>query len=558
MKNKRIISFLMTVALVFAMVPALGDTAWATGSAEGVYIVIATADAQGNIISQGAVKMDSGQKYQARRTFVGTSEFYDYLEPCVPETENGYIEWNSETGTLTLEDFHYTDGTEFYYDGTHKAVIWTNETNLDIILEGNSGIVCGLTGTTNAAIYSTGNVTITGAGILTVTSADPGEGNRSAGIWCDGSDGLNINAKVNATGGNGDTENGSSSYGVYIPNGGLEVGEKGILTAKGGTADVSSSVKASDISRSDYIAAVGGTDAEHAELLDLENLQSSLSIYLESFRYLKLAPAAKVYFQPNGGDEIYVTPQSIFLNMATALKENMFTRSGYTFAGWNTAVDGSGASYADKAEVTLAAGDLQYNELILYAQWAKKKSKSRKRNANVVGVAADPTPQDTPQVSTAQEEAQIEKVTQAEPVPPGVKLGAGVVRLSPQRVTVNGVESSVEAYNIFGTNFFKVRDLAAMLSGTPAQFNVEYDAARNAIIITKGAAYGGAVETNFTDRSESAMTSPQTVFIDGAPIPLTAYNIGGSNFFSLRDLAQFLGYNVSYDEVSNTAIIESK
>ena len=31
---------------------------------------------------------------------------------------------------------------------------------------------------------------------------------------------------------------------------------------------------------------------------------------------------------------------------------NAFTRPGYTFTGWNTAADGSGDAYADKAAVT--------------------------------------------------------------------------------------------------------------------------------------------------------------------------------------------------------------
>ena len=130
--------------------------------------------------------------------------------------------------------------------------------------------------------------------------------------------------------------------------------------------------------------------------------------------------------------------------------------------------------------------------------------------------------------------------------------------LSPQRVMVNDMECALEAYNIGGNNYFRLRDLAAMLSGTPAQFNVEYDAARNAVVITKGAAYNGMVGTSFTDNSASMMRSPQAVFIDGAPIPLTAYNIGGYNFFGLRELSMFLGYSVCYNEATNTAIIESK
>ena len=132
------------------------------------------------------------------------------------------------------------------------------------------------------------------------------------------------------------------------------------------------------------------------------------------------------------------------------------------------------------------------------------------------------------------------------------------VVLSPQKITVNGVEITVEAYNINGTNYFKLRDLAALLKGTPAQFDVRYDASRNAVVMTKGAAYDGAVGTEFTDKSASTVKSPQTVELDGQAMNFTAYNIGGNNFFGIRELSPILGYSVDYDAASNTAIIESK
>jgi len=50
------------------------------------------------------------------------------------------------------------------------------------------------------------------------------------------------------------------------------------------------------------------------------------------------------------------------------LTANAFERDGYAFTGWNTAADGSGTNYADKAEVsnlTTTDGD----KITLYAQW---------------------------------------------------------------------------------------------------------------------------------------------------------------------------------------------
>ncbi len=149
----------------------------------------------------------------------------------------------------------------------------------------------------------------------------------------------------------------------------------------------------------------------------------------------------------------------------------------------------------------------------------------------------------------------VQPEPEQQPLPSGNV--AGVV-LSPQTITVNGAAVKVEAYNIGGTNYFMLRDLAALLSGTSAQFNVEFDADRDAVVITRGATYNGAVNTNFTDRSGRTAPSQQSVEIDGQRVSLTAYNIGGNNFFGLRELSTLLGYGVAYDEANNTAVIESK
>ena len=37
----------------------------------------------------------------------------------------------------------------------------------------------------------------------------------------------------------------------------------------------------------------------------------------------------------------------------TALTGNAFTRTSYTFTGWNTAASGSGTAYADRAHVSV-------------------------------------------------------------------------------------------------------------------------------------------------------------------------------------------------------------
>ncbi len=134
-----------------------------------------------------------------------------------------------------------------------------------------------------------------------------------------------------------------------------------------------------------------------------------------------------------------------------------------------------------------------------------------------------------------------------------------------QRLTVDGVVKSTEIYNIDGSNYFKLRDMAALLSGTGSQFSVDYDAARNTIVIQTefmtesqtSTAYkpvGGEL-TKGEDKSMSAVKSTQSLEIDGQKVNLTAYNIGGNNFFKLRELGAVLYFFVDYDADTATMIV---
>ena len=60
--------------------------------------------------------------------------------------------------------------------------------------------------------------------------------------------------------------------------------------------------------------------------------------------------------------------QQFTYNTAQNLTANDYTREGYTFAGWNTAADGSGTSYTDEQSVNNLISDPN-GEIVLYAQW---------------------------------------------------------------------------------------------------------------------------------------------------------------------------------------------
>jgi len=84
-----------------------------------------------------------------------------------------------------------------------------------------------------------------------------------------------------------------------------------------------------------------------------------------------------VAFDANKGTGT-MQPQSFTYDAdAKALTANAFTRTGYTFDGWNTKADGSGDKYADRATVknlTAKAND----KVTLYAQWSKKPAETQR------------------------------------------------------------------------------------------------------------------------------------------------------------------------------------
>ena len=157
----------------------------------------------------------------------------------------------------------------------------------------------------------------------------------------------------------------------------------------------------------------------------------------------------------------------------------------------------------------------------------------------------------------AVEEAPAEE-TPAEEAP--AEPAEDVVVPSNQALQVNGeAVTGAQVYNINGSNYFKLRDVAALLSGTGSQFALEYDAAARQIVLTTGEAYtpDGSELTAGEDQSATAVRSSQSLTIDGEAASLTAYNIGGNNYFMLRDLGEALGFEVDYDAATRTMIVNS-
>jgi len=142
---------------------------------------------------------------------------------------------------------------------------------------------------------------------------------------------------------------------------------------------------------------------------------------------------------------------------------------------------------------------------------------------------------------------------------PAFVFAAETAKPTASAVLVNGNITAFESYNIGGYNYFKLRDLAYVLSGTEKQFEVSWDSSNKAISLISGQPYtkvGGEMEGGAKGNKPASVTSSR-IYLDGKEVSLQAYNIGGNNYFKLRDIGEKINFGVDWDKTKNTIAIDT-
>lgn len=120
---------------------------------------------------------------------------------------------------------------------------------------------------------------------------------------------------------------------------------------------------------------------------------------------------------------------------------------------------------------------------------------------------------------------------------------------TPHAIYVDGEKANVAAYEISGNNYFKLRDIAAIVNGSEKQFEVSWNEAQQRIDLTSGKAYttvGGELGA-ISSANQSANASTAVVYKDGSKADYTGYNINDNNFYKLRDVCQSFDIGVEWD-----------
>lgn len=144
-------------------------------------------------------------------------------------------------------------------------------------------------------------------------------------------------------------------------------------------------------------------------------------------------------------------------------------------------------------------------------------------------------------------------------IPGALAAGEVSAQASGVNVSLNGKSVKLGAYNIGGSNYVKLRDVAQLLRGTEKGFSVTWRSEDQSISLRSGEDYlsAGGELAPLAPGVRPAVPCRSTVWVNSGFAPLTAYNIGGNNFFKLRDLGVALDFHVDWDGSTGTVLIDT-
>lgn len=130
---------------------------------------------------------------------------------------------------------------------------------------------------------------------------------------------------------------------------------------------------------------------------------------------------------------------------------------------------------------------------------------------------------------------------------------------SNDKLAVDGKAVDPAIYKVNDANYFRLRDVAMLLNGTPAQFDIVYDEILG-VTIQPGKAYtplGWELLEKAKDHN-TARISTDKVAVNGEQKEFNVFKIDEVNYFQIRDLASILGFTVGWDAVNGITITTGK
>ena len=121
---------------------------------------------------------------------------------------------------------------------------------------------------------------------------------------------------------------------------------------------------------------------------------------------------------------------------------------------------------------------------------------------------------------------------------------------SNSKIVVDGEEVNIDSYNIKGTNYVKIRDIAMLLDDSEKQFEVGWNKEKRAIDLLTSERYtviGGELEKINTKKVDLRFNK-SSVNVDGEEVALESYNINNETYFKLRDISEEINIGLKWNQ----------
>jgi thiol-disulfide isomerase/thioredoxin len=126
-------------------------------------------------------------------------------------------------------------------------------------------------------------------------------------------------------------------------------------------------------------------------------------------------------------------------------------------------------------------------------------------------------------------------------------------------ISVDGTDTSLNAYNINNYTYFMLRDVATLLNATPKRFEIGYHSNTGTVALSTGKRYTGAASGAPPIVGDAVGIPSTSAFeLDGKPIVFEAYNIDGKNYLKIRDLAEALSVKIDYDSNASKILLDTE
>ena len=125
-------------------------------------------------------------------------------------------------------------------------------------------------------------------------------------------------------------------------------------------------------------------------------------------------------------------------------------------------------------------------------------------------------------------------------------------------VSVNGKETWIQAYDVQGVSYYKLRDIAALLQQTVKTFQLTWNEEPRSIHVELDHTYtpaGG--ELHVSEAAAAAIPTQAPIFQDGNEMSLFSYCIQGNTYLTLENLADLLQLEVRQEGNGSPLVIEN-